>query len=86
MEIVGKWATGQGGHMIYEFFDNGEFQMYTTADLSRTRNGEYIVIDNMLSLFMRDGNVGRNGYEVSENTLRIYPPDGGSPIVFERTY
>jgi len=81
--IVGKWAGGEDGHIIYEFFDNREFRISTTADPTRTIYGQYFATFNTVK-FETGNNSNVCRYEVSEDVLVLYPPDGGSPILFRR--
>jgi len=80
--IVGKWITS--GHLVYEFDDNGFFETYTTADRSRGIMGRYSVSGRTLSLTV-PGKNNSLGFSVYGDTLSLYPDDGGSPIVFDRT-
>ena len=83
-ELIGKWKSGQGGYMIWEFKDDLTFRYYTTTSGISEMQGEYLATGGTLSLLTADGG-GVNNYEVSGSVLRIYPSDGGSPIICERT-
>jgi len=81
--IVGKWKSGS---VIYEFNDTGFFDSYSSAERSHGIMGRYSVIGGRslkLSTPLSDNTLG---FSVYGNTLTLYPDDGGSPIVFERTY
>ena len=82
--IVGKWETGTGGHHVYEFFDTGIVQIYTTLDRSRDIMGKYLTVDESLLRLSTPVSDNTLEFSVSENTLNLYPADGGSPIRFER--
>jgi hypothetical protein len=75
-QILGKWKDKDGSG-IYEFFSDETFS-------STNFGGDFEGMPYSIS--GREIRMGRawNGFDISGNTLSIYPPDGGSPIVFER--
>ena len=84
MGIVGKWKMGTGGHIIYEFFDSGVLQVYTTADRSKDIIGRYSIVGEgqlRLSTPVSDNILG---FSIYGNTLKLYPNDGGNPLEFEQ--
>lgn len=78
--IVGKWS--HEGHIMYTFFENGLFE---TTDPSVTLMGRYYRTCIRIT-FSIGNHTSVNDYELSGNILKLYPPDGGSPIVFNRVY
>ena len=81
--IKGKWVGGQGDHLVYEFFDT-EFRFYSNAGGGIT-SGTYRATENTVT-FMIGGVTVTNGYEISGAVVRFYPPDGGSALVFRRSF
>jgi len=82
--IVGKWIIGD--HHVYEFFESGIFETYTTADRSKGIMGRYSIIgENSLKLTTPlSDNILE--FSIYGNTLTFYPDDGGTPIEFKQTY
>jgi len=88
--IIGKWKTGIDGHNIYEFNDNGTFRNYSN-DTEFKLTGQYSVKKRLLRnhlLTISVPNISTNTltFSVYGNILKLYPNDGGNPIVFERTH
>jgi len=81
MGLTGKWATS-GSRMVYEFYENGLVEM---TDSDGTIMARYSEGYNTVT-FSISGHSATNRFESSGRTLRLYPPDGGSPIIFERVY
>ena len=83
MTIIGKWVGGEDDHMIYEFFDNNKYCFSSKIDNSLKMRGNYTAIDGKLT-FITNNRAVINGFEINENVLRIYPPDGGVPLAFTK--
>jgi hypothetical protein len=81
MRLTGKWAT-YSGRNVYEFYESG---LVDITDRDGTIMARYSEGYNTVT-FSIGSHSSTNRFEISGSTLRLYPPDGGSPIVFERKY